>query len=93
MGIAIVIILLCMLAFGVHELRMFAIWAFTEHENEDEPEIEREHGTRKINRNGYIYSAPIDKEPENDTFEWTVERFRVEGEELKKDEDFGKNIF
>lgn len=94
MGTVIVIILISMLIFGIRELYAFSIWAFTEHESdEDEPEIEPEYDTRKIFGNGYVYHSPIESELENDVFEWTVERFRVEGEELKKDENFGKNIF
>jgi hypothetical protein len=91
MGTVIVIILLSMLAFGIHELRTFAIWAFTEHDDDDKDDSEPELDTRKIFRNGYVYHSPIENELENDVFEWTVERFRVEGEELKKDEDFGRN--
>lgn len=85
-----------MLAFGVRELVMFYIWAFEPYDD-DEPEtddeIEPETRTRKILGNGFVYHSPIESEGENDVFEWTVERFRVEGDELKKDEDFGKNIF
>jgi hypothetical protein len=94
MGIVIVVIIIIMFLFGLHELRSFALWAFTEHEtDDDEHEHEPEYDTRKIFGNGFVYHSPIENELENDVFEWTVERFRVEGETLEKDENFGKNIF
>lgn len=84
-----------MLLFGLYELRMFAIWAFTEHDDDDDEthDPERDYDTRKIFGNGFVYHSPIENELENDVFEWTVERFRVEGDELKKDDNFGKNNF
>jgi hypothetical protein len=94
MGIVIIAIIIIMFLFGLHELRSFALWAFTEHEtDDDEPENEPVTHTRKILGNGFVYHSPIESEDENDVFNWTVERFRVEGDELKKDNSFGKNIF
>jgi hypothetical protein len=93
MGYAIVFILVIMFVYGIYELREFFIWGFTKYEDEDEPENEPVTHTRKILGNGFVYHSPIESEDENDVFNWTVERFRVEGDELKKDDSFGKNIF
>ncbi len=93
MGYAIVFILVIMFVYGIYELREFFIWGFTEHDDDDEPENEPVTHTRKILGNGFVYHSPIKSEDENDVFNWTVERFRVEGDELKKDDSFGKNIF
>jgi hypothetical protein len=46
---------------------------------------------RQIERNGYIYTSPTQREDkENSTFEWGVKRFRVEGEELVEEKNYGK---
>ena len=93
MGTVLIFIIILMLLYGIYEIRLFSIWAFTEHESDDDDENEPEYDTRKIFGNGYVYHSPIENELGNDVFEWTVERFRVEGETLEKDENFGKNIF
>ena len=93
MGTVLIFIIILMLLYGIYEIRLFSIWAFTEHEDDDDDETEPEHDTRKIFGNGYVYHSPIENELENDVFEWTVERFRVEGDTLEKDNNFGKNIF
>ena len=47
---------------------------------------------RKIHTKDYTYTSPIESEDyEKDSFEWGVKRFRVEGERLIEDVNFGRN--
>lgn len=86
--------LLFMAAYGIKELYFFAVW-ITE-SDDDEQIFDDEHDNihaRKIVRDGFVYYSPIENESENDVFEWHVNRFRVEGERIKHDINYGKTNF
>lgn len=86
--------LLFMAAYGIKELYFFAVW-ITE-SDDDEQIFDDEHDNihaRKIVRDGFVYYSPIENELENDVFEWHVNRFRVEGDRIKQDINYGKTNF
>jgi hypothetical protein len=82
-----------MFLYGVIELYRFGYWLNSERKTKDElnNDLKTIINPRKIERDGFIYIAPTQSEDfENDRFEWGVERHRVGGEGLTKDENFGK---
>lgn len=84
---------LIMFLYGSIELYRWIKWMRSERYKKDDlnKTISAIIHPRKIERDGFVYFAPTQSEDfENDTFEWGVERHRVGGEGLTKDENFGK---
>ena len=84
-----------MFLYGSIELYRYFKWLRSERYKSDDlyHQINEITHPRKIERDGFVYIAPTQSEDfENDRFEWGVERHRVGGEGLTKDENFGKII-
>jgi len=82
-----------MFFYGFYELISWAKWLRHERgEPEEIPEEKIITDLRKIHTKDYTYTSPIESEDyEKDSFEWGVKRFRVEGERLIEDVNFGRN--
>jgi len=82
-----------MLIYGIRELYLWVQFMRARRGGEwdDEAQAEESKDIRIIERNGFFYASPTQSEDkENSTFEWGVKRFRVEGEELVEDKNYGK---
>lgn len=80
--------------YGLYELWLWYIFISSPRGEEAEEEActNEPNDIRIIERNGFFYTSPTQYEDkENSTFEWGVKRFRVEGEGLIEDRNYGKN--
>lgn len=82
-----------MLLYGLRELFLWVQFMRAKRGGEwdEEQSEDPAQDIRIIERNGFFYASPTQSEDkENSTFEWGVKRFRVEGEELIEDKNYGK---
>lgn len=82
-----------MLLYGLRELFLWVQFMRAKRGGEWDEEAQEDPAKdiRIIERNGFFYASPTQSEDrENSTFEWGVKRFRVEGEELIEDKNYGK---